>query len=953
MKRFFEILIFLLLTITGSASTAFAGSLAPDLSEIINRSGPDEMIEVYLLMSDKVDLTALKATLITNRATLARRHATVIEALRLKAETSQQDLLSFLEIEKQLSNVRSYQSLWIGNYVLLTAKPSLIGQVAARQDVETVFFDNPIEMIKPVKSYQTETRDGDDPQISDAEPGLTDINAHLLWAEGITGEGRIVANFDTGVSGTHPALAPKWRGNNGAPAEASWLDLDGNSPFPVDYDGHGTHTMGTMLGSNDATGDTVGVAFGAQWIAAGPLRGGTIVSDAIQVFQWMADPDGDPETMDDVPDAVNNSWYDPYASNCFSGYNDAIDGAEAAGVAVVFSAGNGGPGSYSITEPKNRIASEVNIFTVGALEPGSTSVAGFSSRGPSVCILEPGQPDSLLVKPEASARGVSVRSSVPGGGYEGAGWSGTSMAAPHVTGSIALLRQINPEATPEELKLALVHSAFDLDVPGNDNNTGFGRIDVHAASRLLGGNVEGHVTLIGADNHGDVKIWTTLDEQKFAISDSSGYYQIKTLSEDYHTFVARRFGYYDGTVEDVFIPLGETTQNIDFSLNQVESQPQNLTAGSELNQAVPLDWQSPELVPAYYNVYRGLQSGGPYERIAEMVTETHYVDEMLDNGRTYFYVLTAVYENPYGESSYSNEAAAIPGQRQDLPLESDFEEDDAGLYVLVIDQGESGSLWEYGQPDSTHGPASAASGSMIWATGLEQNYANNADAYLLTPLLDLTEATEPKLSFDHWYEFEGSNERGDDGGNIAVSTNAGDDWIVVDPWSPYDDQGVPGLDQEPGFTGTSYGEWIHSQFILSEFIGQVIIIRFRFGSDIGISRAGWFIDNLRIVNEAIAVEAEIVTETKPFRLDQNHPNPFNPSTSISFQIPLKETVCLEVYNVSGRLVKTLKNGEMQPGFHTLTWNGSNDQGLAVSSGVYFYTLKTDSFISTKRMVMLK
>ncbi len=134
-------------------------------------------------------------------------------------------------------------------------------------------------------------------------------------------------------------------------------------------------------------------------------------------------------TISDMPDAISNSWYDPDVTNECSGiYKTTLDAVEAAGIAVVFSAGNSGPGASTITKPKKLSTNEVNIFCTAAIDGaqyigGNTNpIASFSSRGPSTC----GGTGSLLIKPEVSAPGVSVRSSGSSTGYTLL--SGTSMA---------------------------------------------------------------------------------------------------------------------------------------------------------------------------------------------------------------------------------------------------------------------------------------------------------------------------------------------------------------------------------------------------------------------------------------------------------------------------------------------------------------------------------------------
>ena len=155
-------------------------------------------------------------------------------------------------------------------------------------------------------------------------------------------------------------------------------------------------------------------------------------------------------------------------SPCNNIYVDVLTAVEAAGVAVVFSAGNAGPGPETITAPKSVNVDLVNTFSVASVNANATNivVSGFSSRGPSVC----GGEGSLLIKPEVSAPGDNVRSADLDNEYINR--SGTSMASPHVAGSIIVLKQAFPNATSRELKMALYRSCKDLGEPGEDNTYG-------------------------------------------------------------------------------------------------------------------------------------------------------------------------------------------------------------------------------------------------------------------------------------------------------------------------------------------------------------------------------------------------------------------------------------------------------------------------------------------------
>jgi len=399
-------------------------------------------------------------------------HEEVIRNLRDRSIVAQSDFIAVLISDFQKGNISSYRAFWIANIIAVTAEREILISLATHRSVENAYDDLPINLIEPVEIEQENLI------MSGAESGLRIIKAVEAWEIGLDGSGSLVCNFDTGVNGNHEALINKYRGNNGGEAAACWFDPYTNTQYPVDSHGHGTHTMGIMTGSEGA--DTIGVAPNAQWIAAAVVdRGGGVqrtISDLLAAFQWAADPDGNPATIDDVPDVVNNSWGIPlgYYAACSETFWEAIDNLEAAGVVCIFAAGNEGPHAISLRTPADRIMSDFNAFAVGAIDGTNSnlSIASFSSRGPSGC-------DSITIKPEVAAPGIRIRSAARMGGY--VNMSGTSMAAPHVAGAAALLRQFNPQATTDEIKMALMYSAEDRGEPGQDNSYGWGIINIRRA----------------------------------------------------------------------------------------------------------------------------------------------------------------------------------------------------------------------------------------------------------------------------------------------------------------------------------------------------------------------------------------------------------------------------------------------------------------------------------------
>ncbi|MBN2491450.1 MAG: S8 family serine peptidase [Planctomycetes bacterium] len=468
------------LVIAFLAAVAAGGELDPTFARRLAEGDPDGFFPAVVMLSAQVDLAGLDRALDAGNAPRALRHRLVIEALRAMADATQPDVRQELRDLERRGEVRNVSGLWIVNALLLEARPAALAWIAAHDGVAVV-HDGDVAMGPPPPLNATPG----EPFLDAPTPGLVLIKADKLWAAGITGTGSVVANIDTGVDASHPALQTRWRGNT-VPAARAWFDPVSHTLTPTDppypMGGHGTHTMGTMCG-DDGLGKQIGVAPGATWIAVGLGNPMVMPSQMMQYFlqslQWIADPDGWAGTVADAPDVVSNSWgftpgYPPFGvPSCDQTLWAAIDACEAAGVAVVFAAGNfqtPTPGQFSI--PADRVTSPTNAFSIGAVNPDGQTVASFSAVGPSPC-------DNRTIKPEVVAPGVQVESSLPGGLYSKQ--DGTSMATPHVAGAIALLRQVNPDISATRVKEILMETATDLGLTGEDNSSGHGLIDLEAA----------------------------------------------------------------------------------------------------------------------------------------------------------------------------------------------------------------------------------------------------------------------------------------------------------------------------------------------------------------------------------------------------------------------------------------------------------------------------------------
>lgn len=348
-----------------------------------------------------------------------------------------------------------HQAFYINNMVaIFGATEDMIKELAARKDVAKVLNNGVKKLINDTPTLALRQQNlGETAGIA---PNIAAVNAPKVWEElKVTGKGIVVAGQDTGVDWTHPALQRQYRGFDGTNAnhDYQWHDAI-REPLqksknrcgydlkaPCDDGDHGTHTMGTMVGS-DGKGNDVGMAPEAKWIACRNMDDGfgrpTTYIDCFQFFLapfpvgGNAFTQGKPEL---APHVINNSWGCPKDEGCTG---DEVLGSlralKAAGVMVVVSAGNSGSTCSTISDPPAYHSAD--SLRVGAVDHKTWKIAYFSSRGPST--FDKG------LGPDITAPGVNVRSTVPGGRYEEFMWSGTSMAGPHVAGLVALMWQANP-----------------------------------------------------------------------------------------------------------------------------------------------------------------------------------------------------------------------------------------------------------------------------------------------------------------------------------------------------------------------------------------------------------------------------------------------------------------------------------------------------------------------------
>ncbi len=456
-----------------------ADTITPELQEIL-QNVPNEVHTVYVLLKDQVDVELMFAEMKKNNLPVEERAKQLIQALQKKAALTQGVVKNKLT---QLKGIQQFHAYWITNVFEVTADVATIETMSKWQEVDL------IEPVVPPTLFNSEVAAAPAmPVPNGTELGLRAINAPRMWRLGYTGYGRKVLVIDSGQNVEHPALKPNFWGHNTARNQA-WT----GTAKPDDCgDHHGTHVTGITVGLDRTTNDTIGVAFNARWMGSPfPFTGenscdlkqyGIGQNSSLAHFEWALNPDRNPNTTDDIPDVINNSW-GSQQSTCSQTFRNSMIAIEIAGIASVWAAGNSGPDARSMSMQANLNITIVNSFAVGSVDVGRNNiVSDFSSRGPSSC----GGNGALGTKPELVAPGQSsgfVRSAGRDANYIQQG--GTSQAAPHVAGALLLLKEAFPFLSGEDLKLALYFSARDLGEPGEDNNYGMGLIDVFAAYNYL------------------------------------------------------------------------------------------------------------------------------------------------------------------------------------------------------------------------------------------------------------------------------------------------------------------------------------------------------------------------------------------------------------------------------------------------------------------------------------
>lgn len=458
-----------------------AANVATALYQALENKSDQHQFHILVSLKSQVDLSRWQQGELRSSSSRDQQVAALINALQSNAAATQPRLVDWMQAAKGVEK-NSVKTYWIANIIELKANAAFIAELSKHPEVDWIepFPEMAIESYRSAPAAPPLSPGG-------VEPGLNAINARALWRLGYTGYGRKVLIVDSGQEYNHPALRTQFAYNYGsqtATYRSSILgDLCGE---------HGTAVAAVAVGLDRLTRDTVGVAFNALWMGGPaafrnpttneicPLEG--ISTSTIEVLQWALNPDGNTLTSSDIPDVVNNSWGNSNnAEECRSAFRTVVQSLDAAGIAVVFAAGNKGPDPSTVNLPGGLNLDLVVPMSIGSINGNTTNypISDFSSRGPTVC----GRDGSFLIKPEVVAPGERVRTATLEGAYSTV--DGTSFSAPYVSGAILLLKEAFPTLSGKQLGLALYNSAKDLGPVGEDNDYGRGLIDLGAAYNWL------------------------------------------------------------------------------------------------------------------------------------------------------------------------------------------------------------------------------------------------------------------------------------------------------------------------------------------------------------------------------------------------------------------------------------------------------------------------------------
>lgn len=795
--------------------------------------------------------------------------------------------------------------------------------------------------------------------------------------------------------------------NNGFIDDVNGWDFGVNDNNPNDDSpggGHGTHTAGTVAGDG-TNGTLTGTAPDSEimalkvWQADG--SGGSL--GMIWAAQQYAVENGARIiTMSlGIPGPI------PVSFMRAERYND--NNIRDAGVTFFNSAGNDHFAftppvelglSARVPAPWNELAvphsSTGGVISVGGTGYKNDTLYASSSRGPAKWDdVDPWNdwaynPGPGLIKPDVGAPGVGINSTTIGGGYSGDTWSGTSMSCPHAAGVAALMLEKNPSLSPAGIDSLMELNAIDLGVAGKDVSFGSGRLDAYIILNAVPADLNPDLAWMSVvpdpagdgvlDPGGVSEIAIELKNASPVVNATGVTATLAVVANPYVTVADGNGSYVDLNVG------GSSATNTanPFGLNISAGAPEGFGFTMLVTVSANGTYEQTFDIPWYVGLpdWRTHDQGGMYLSVTDQgIIGYMSQDQTLGNGMGYQDGGSGLFVGSFWAGT--DVTYICNRDYGGLGTETyEWEVSDANPNGRVRDLGDTGSGQTYQAVFTDSGHASSKPLQVEQTTmafGLPQNnqfvileyrVTNNGPVALPTLYngvycdFDIGDSganlggTEAARNLSYLYEsggtYMGIAVLG--AANSAQSVTVVNNPIYVYPNSAIDDgtkmKHLRGLISAP--VGATPDDWsaLSSSVMNLDANGGMGTVAYA----LVIGESLLEIQNaVDAANSAYNPTVPVTPETpiKLVRLEQNSPNPFNPQTEIKFTVPRDGHVDLAVYDLSGRRIRTLVSETVPEGDRSVSWDGRNDAGQMVPSGMYFYKYMTAGETTSRKMTLLK
>ncbi|MCP4291027.1 MAG: S8 family serine peptidase [bacterium] len=781
-------------------------------------------------------------------------------------------------------------------------------------------------------------------------------------------------------------------------------DNDNNPNDDGSGAGHGTHTAGTVAG--DGTGGSqTGVAPGAKLIACKAFDNsgsGTLgmiwgaeqycVENGARIITMSLGVKGDLSAslmrnervnMNNLRDAGVTMFNS--AGNEHYEFNPPIECGLTARVPA--------PWNSLPTTPSNL----GGVIAVGGTGYQSNGMYNASSRGPAKWDNVdpfndwPYSPGLGLVKPDISAPGTAVNSTTVGGGYSGDTWSGTSMACPHAAGLAALMLEKNPSLSPAGLDSIMELNALDLGTAGKDNSYGAGRIDafdiVSATPTSMSADLVQTGILPDAENDGilDPGETSTIAFELKNVStviDAIGVTARLALVSNPYVTVTDSYG----TFPDIAMNGGSEINTGDpFALEVAANAPQGYPLTMMLTVASGSFFERTYEIPWYVGLpdWRTHNVGNVYLT----VTDQGIIGYMDQNGTTgdgmgYLDGNSGLFLGSFWAGTDVNyicnrDFSGVPGNME--TFEWEVSESPNGR-VADLGSAASDQTFKAIFTDSGHNSPKPL---IVEQTSLAfSGYGENEFVILEYKMTNEGASDLNSLYNGVYCDFDINDSSANMGGtdatrNLTYMYSAGGPYFGIALIGPEGTaENLSLINNETYvYPNSAIGDGFKLRFLkailstpstpTAEDWSAITSSQVNLSANGGTAVTTYALvygetlaqlqDNVDAANSAYNPLSPISDNTpiKIFRLAQNHPNPFNPSTNIKFSVAGEGHVELGIYDLSGRLVRTLVSETRAAGEHSVSWDGRDASGGNVPSGMYFYKYASGGETTSRKMTLIK